>query len=212
MKGLAKILTKEFLIEQYSTKSTHIIAKEIGCSTTQVGKYLKKFNIPRRNFSGSQSNAGRPKGIKDTYIRKKDGLKYILTPEQYKEYRQAISKKNYLKNKEKNIKNAAIYKKNHPWIIHYSSARQRCTNPKSQNYPYYGGRGIKFLMTVADFKFLWFRDQAWLLKRPSIDRKDPDGNYELSNCQFIELADNKKKQRFHNQFSANQVTDCSRQT
>jgi len=212
MRGLDKILTKEFLMLEYVTKSTHTLAKEVGCSANQVGKYLKKFNIPRRNFSGSQPNAGRPKGIKDTYIRKKDGLKYTLTPEQYKEYRQAISKKSYLKNKEKNIKYAAIYKKNHPWITHYNSAKYRCNSPKCDSYRFYGGRGVEFLMTVADFRFLWFRDQAWLLKRPSIDRKDSDGNYELDNCQFMELVANKKKQRFHNQFSASKITDCSPQT
>lgn len=211
MRGLSKILTKDFLISQYSTKSTQVIAKEVGCSKNTISKYLRKFDIPRRTCGGSQPNAGRPKGVKDNYIRKKDGLKYVLTKEEYKVYRQAISRKSYLKNRENSIKNAAKYKNEHPWIIHYTSAKQRCNNPKCDSYKYYGDRGIKFLMTVEDFKFLWFRDQAWLLKHPSIDRKDPDGNYELGNCQFIELAANKKKQRFHNQFSTNKVTDCSRQ-
>lgn len=49
---------------------------------------------------------------------------------------------------------------------------------------------MKFLMTIEDFKFLWFMDKAWLLKKPSIERINVNGNYELSNCKFIELVIN----------------------
>jgi hypothetical protein len=203
MQGLDKILTKDFLISQYSTKSIGVISKEVGCSKQAVSKYLINFNIPRRTFGGKQEGAGCKKGN----IPWNKNSSQVYTKEQLKER----NRKKYFKYKEKIIKDAAIYKKNHPWIKHYSSAKYRCNSPKCSSYKFYGGRGIKFLMTVEDFKFLWFRDLAWLLKRPSIDRKDPDGNYELGNCQFIELADNKKKQRFHNQFSASKVTDCSRQ-
>lgn len=40
---------------------------------------------------------------------------------------------------------------------------------------------------------LWERDRAWLLKRPSIDRIDPDGHYEVRNCRFIELSENSRR-------------------
>jgi transposase len=211
MKEFDKILKKDFLISQYSTKSTQIIAKEVGCSKHTISKYLRKFDIPRRTFGGSQPNAGRPKGIKDSYRRKPTGIKYTLTEEQYKDYIKDKSRKWYLNNKEKALLTASKYLKDNPWLSHYKAAKQRCTNPKCESYRFYGERGIKFLMSVADFKFLWFRDKAWLLKKPSIDRIDQDGNYELSNCQFIELVANKKKQRFHNQFTVNKVTDCSHQ-
>jgi len=83
----------------------------------------------------------------------------------------------------------------YPWYRVYDNARQRCTNPKTRSYKNYGGRGIKFFMTRKEIKKLWFRDKAYLLKVPSIDREDNDGNYEYSNCQFIELDINRVKDR-----------------
>ena len=101
----------------------------------------------------------------------------------------------YIKNKKRLLKRMTItnriYRKiKKPWFVSFDKAHQRCTNPKQQHYKYYGGRGIKFLMTLDDFEFLWKRDNASQMKRPSIDRIDSDGNYELSNCRFIELKDN----------------------
>lgn len=71
-----------------------------------------------------------------------------------------------------------------------SNIRQRCTNPKRHNYASYGGRGISCLLTVADLKSLWERDNASSLKKPSIDRIDVNGNYVYENCRFIELSEN----------------------
>jgi len=90
-----------------------------------------------------------------------------------------------------NIKNREKQIKQNPWLCSYFNAKARCKNKNHPKYHRYGGRGIKFLMIKDDFKFLWFRDKAYLLKRPSIDRKDNDGNYELNNCRFIEFYENK---------------------
>jgi len=78
------------------------------------------------------------------------------------------------------------YISENPWVKHYMAAESRCTGKKQ---PYYK-RGIKNNMKTADFKFLWFRDKAWLLKNPSIDRIS-GGDYILNNCRFIELRENK---------------------
>ena len=77
-----------------------------------------------------------------------------------------------------------------PWELHYYHARQRCTNIGRNDYKFYGAKGIKFLLTKDEVKELWFRDKAYLLTKPSIDRLDDKGHYEFSNCQFIELRDN----------------------
>jgi len=88
------------------------------------------------------------------------------------------------------LQNLRKYRKEHPWFASYDKAKQRCTNPKSNSYKNYGGKGIKFLMALDDFEFLWKRDNASQMKRPSIDRINSEENYELSNCRFIELSEN----------------------
>jgi len=75
--------------------------------------------------------------------------------------------------------------KEHPWYKHYQSARKRCTAPR---YGYVGK--IIFEMTPDEFKYLWFRDKAWLLKHSSIDRIDNTKGYRLDNCRFIEWSEN----------------------
>ena len=55
------------------------------------------------------------------------------------------------------------------------------------------GRGIKNFLNKEQIKYLWFRDKAYKMQHPSLDRKNNDGNYELDNCQIIELNQNAKK-------------------
>lgn len=77
-------------------------------------------------------------------------------------------------------------------MSNYWSAYSRCNNPSSPSYKRYGGRGIKFYLTENLIKELWFRDKAYLMKQPSLDRKDSNSNYCFSNCRFIEHAENCK--------------------
>lgn len=72
-----------------------------------------------------------------------------------------------------------------PWYSSYNAAKQRCKTHK-----YYQDKGVKFLMSIEDFEFLWKRDRANILKEPSIDRINSNGHYELANCRFIELREN----------------------
>lgn len=72
---------------------------------------------------------------------------------------------------------------------------QRCNNPKRLGYKHYGGKGIKNKITINELYFLWIRDQAHLMKRPSIDRIDSNGDYCIANCQFLELKENTLKCR-----------------
>lgn len=107
--------------------------------------------------------------------------------------------KAYYKNNKKRLKNIFTqrcrnYINNHRWAKCLGNARARCNNPNRDNYNRYGGRGIECFLTIEEIKYLWFRDKAYLMEKPSIDRIDNDGNYELNNCRFMELSENVKKQ------------------
>lgn len=70
--------------------------------------------------------------------------------------------------------------------------KSRCENPRDLKYRFYGGRGIKLKLEKSDLVFLWKRDRAHKLKQASIDRIDSNGHYELNNCRFIEMDQNRK--------------------
>jgi len=78
------------------------------------------------------------------------------------------------------------YFNKYPWLKHFFPARSRCK--KGGNYY----PQIKFNMTREDFKELWFKDKAYLMKRPSIDRINNNRYYTLENCRFIELSENSR--------------------
>lgn len=69
----------------------------------------------------------------------------------------------------------------------------RCESHKHKSYPWYGARGIKNFLTLDDLRFLWKRDRAGEMLKPSIDREHRDDNYVLAKCKFIELADNVRR-------------------
>ncbi len=109
-----------------------------------------------------------------------------MTKEELKEFRRArdTKRKNEWRKK---------YLAKKPWMSIFQGARCRCNGTNRHYQRHYGKKGIKFLMTEADIEKLWYRDNASSLSHPSIDRIDSDGNYEYSNCRFIELAENTRR-------------------
>jgi hypothetical protein len=85
------------------------------------------------------------------------------------------------------------YLKDRPWYGSWSCAKTRCTNEKVKCFHRYGGRGIEFLLTKEDVAFLWGRDKADEMDKPTLDKINNDGNYELDNCRFIEKSENSTK-------------------
>ena len=73
---------------------------------------------------------------------------------------------------------------------------RRCTNPSHDSYPHYGGRGIKVCdrwMIYENFK----HDMGDRPKGLSIDRIDPDGNYEPGNCKWSTSHEQSNNRRYN---------------
>jgi len=77
-----------------------------------------------------------------------------------------------------------------PWLLHLRGVKARCNNPNTPYYKYYGAEGIRMYLTKEDIEFLYKRDHADQLKKPSLDRINPIGNYTFYNCRFIEQSEN----------------------
>lgn len=115
----------------------------------------------------------------------KDSLKY-------KEYQKAYR----LKHREQNKKYQKRYKSQpgmreiiagqrvsylarKPWAKTLVSIKGRCRGKKRWHYK----QGIKCLITLKELEVLWYKDKAYTMKRPSIDRLK-GGHYTFENCKY----------------------------
>ena len=115
---------------------------------------------------------------------------------QYTANREEILKRQkeyYVGNRDEILEQQKIKRAEKPWITHYNNAKRRCADPNDISFRYYGGRGIKPLLTIDEMEFLYKWYNAEDMERPSIDRIDNDGNYEFSNCRFIEQSENTRR-------------------
>ncbi len=82
-------------------------------------------------------------------------------------------------------------RKERPWAYWHKQVKARCRN----KLLYYRKVGIKYLLSVEEMKELWFRDKAYNLSKPSIDRINTVGDYTFDNCRFIEHTENMRRKK-----------------
>ncbi len=168
------------------------------CSKCKKVKSFLEFNKDRNNKDGlgNWCRLCCKKQFKKYYQKNKIRLanNYKKWRENNKEHakkldddwykRNKLYKQNYSRNKQR--KKWTDWKKTAPWKSTFYYIKGRCEQTYNPRYYRYGQRGIKCLITEEELKTLWFRDKAYLLDWPSIDRKNNDGNYEFNNCRYIE--------------------------
>lgn len=87
----------------------------------------------------------------------------------------------------------------HPLYKKLQSMKSRCENQTNPSYECYGGRGIK---VCDEWKgrqgfynfYKWSMENGWK-DGLTIDRINPDGDYEPNNCRYITLKENVKLAR-----------------
>ena len=85
--------------------------------------------------------------------------------------------------------------------ISWSGMKQRCDDKNCKDYPYYGGRGIKYDPRWSDFVefFLDMGDppKDFYGERKSIDRSDVNLNYTKDNCKWSDRHEQQMNKTMH---------------
>jgi hypothetical protein len=77
----------------------------------------------------------------------------------------------------------------------YHGMKQRCYNPKSQRYKYYGSSGIS---VCADWNANFISFYTWAVENGyqeglSIDRVDTSEDYCPENCEWVTISENSRR-------------------
>lgn len=78
----------------------------------------------------------------------------------------------------------------HPLYAVWQTMKQRCSNPKSRGYKWYGAKGIKVCeeWQSAENFYKWAIQNGYTIGL-TIDRIDPAGDCEPNNCRWITMSE-----------------------
>lgn len=77
----------------------------------------------------------------------------------------------------------------------WQNAKRRCYSPRNASFASYGGRGIKVCERWRESFATFFDDMGAAPHGFSLDRIDPDGDYEPSNCRWADDDAQRNNQR-----------------
>jgi|SRR6185436_17447482 len=85
-------------------------------------------------------------------------------------------------------------RKRAPTYLSWRAMILRCTNPKTNSFDRYGGRGITVCSRWRTYQN-FVEDMGLRPHGTELDRINNDGNYELSNCRWITRKENAQNRR-----------------
>ena len=94
-----------------------------------------------------------------------------------------------------------------PWQQAFKNIYNRCSRKWDSRWKNYGAVGIKCRISAVQLKKLFFKDKAYLMKQPSIDRKDSLKDYTIGNCEWIEFEENRKKRLWSEEIKIGQMLE-----